>query len=583
MGGPGRGNLRRAVSTSDHLSSAAGVRFCLEKLVGLLAHHEPSSLASDALSTLNTHFGASAGSLFCAARPRVCVRHGELSPQVAAQIDRWEASIEGRLAAGPWQIGEPEGPALASQPIGSSGYVALYSLIHSNRRVVGGLFLAYRQREVPTGPQRALLALFVQAISRIFGLLGELSLASERLGQLSLLYQVSQSMASTFELATVLEDTLQLAAAVSDASTSALLLIEQESGDLVVEYAHGERSDRLVRQRTALGEGIAGWVAAHGEPILNNHVRSDPRFASETDAFRGLLIKSVLCLPVQIRGKTIGVLEVLNKRGAAVFDGEDLSLLITTASQAAIAIENAWLYQSLRDERDRIIEAQEVVRHQVARNLHDGTIQFLSAISMGIDHLERLLELKPEAARSELQALRDLTRQATTQARLALFELRPVILETQGLVAALETYVHQLGSSEAFAIHLDAEPRLPKLGNSIASTVFAIIQEAVTNAKKHAAPRDMWLRLSQADGWLQVVVEDNGTGFDPEIVDQTYDRRCSMGLLSMRERAELIEGHLTIESCKSPPDNGTRVILRLPVRRELATTSKQQRDEREVL
>jgi signal transduction histidine kinase len=562
---------------------AAELRFCLETLVSLLAHQAPAELASDALSTLSTHFGASAGSLFCAARPRVCARHGELSSEVEAQIDRWEASIEGRLAAGPWELEGPEGPALASQPISNSGYVALYSLIHSNRRVVGGLFLAYRQKDLPVGPQRALLALFVQAISRIFGLLGELSLANERLGQLSLLYQVSQSMASTFELATVLEDTLQLAAAVSDASTSALVLIEQESGDLVVEYAHGERSDRLRRQRMALGQGIAGWVIAHSEPILNNDFHNDPRFAPEADAHKGFLIKSVLCVPVQIRGKTIGVLEVLNKRGEGGFDGEDLSLMITTANQAAIAIENAWLYQSLRDERDRIIEAQEVVRHQVARNLHDGTIQFLSAISMGIDHLERLLELKPEAARSELQALRDLIRQAMTQARLALFELRPVILETQGLVAALETYVHQLGSSEEFAIHLEAEPALPKLSNSIASTVFAIIQEAVTNAKKHAAARDMWLRLSQVDGWLQVIVEDNGAGFDPEMVEQNYDRRCSMGLLSMRERAELIDGQLTIESCKSPPRNGTRVILRLPVRRHFATTSIQQRDEQEVL
>jgi signal transduction histidine kinase len=571
------------VSRLESLPLAGGVRFCLEKLVALLAHHEPADLASEALSTLIGDFGATAGSLFCAARPRVCVRRGELSPEVVAQIDRWEASIEGRLAAGPWQITGPEGPALASQPIADSAYIALYSLIRSNHGVVGGLFLAYSQTEIPVGSQRALLGLFVQAISRIFGLLSELSLARERLGQLSLLYQVSQSMASTFDLGTVLEDAIQLAAAVADASTSALMLIEQESGDLVFEYTYGERGDRLHKQRMAPAEGIAGWVATHGEPVLTNDARHDPRFSAEVDARMGFLTQSVLCVPLQIRGKAIGVLEVLNKRGEGAFDGEDLSLMVTTANQAAIAIENAWLYQSLRDERDRIIEAQEVVRHQVARNLHDGTIQFLSAISMGIDHLERLLELKPEAARSELQALRDLIRQATTQARLALFELRPVILETQGLTAALETYVHQLERSEEFAIHLEAEPSLPSLSNSIASTVFAIVQEAVTNAKKHATPRDMWLRLSQADGWLQVMVEDNGTGFDPETVEQTYDRRCSMGLLSMRERAGLIDGQLTIESCKSPPKNGTRVILRLPVRRNLSKTPAHQEGKQEVL
>jgi signal transduction histidine kinase len=524
-------------------------------------------LASEALSSLIADFGATAGSLFYGARPPLHVRRGSLSPGVAAQIDRWEASIGERLAAGPWEIDEQKTPTLASQPIKGSGCVALYSLICSGGRVVGGLLLTYPQESVPTGGQRALLALFVRAISHVFGLVGEMSLTRERLGQLSLFYQVSQSMASTFDLGKVLEDTMQLATAVLDASTSALMLIEEESSELVFEYTHGEIGDLLRKQRTALNEGIAGWVATHGQPIVSNDARSDPRFSPQVDSRTGFLTESVVCVPIQIRGKTVGVLEVLNKRSEGGFDAEDLSLMITTSNQAAIAIENARLYQSLRDERDRIIQAQEAVRRQVARNLHDGTVQFLSAISMGIDHLERLLELKPEAARSELEALRDLTRQATRQARLALFELRPVILETQGLAAALETYVQQLEGSEEFAIHLEVEPWLPSLNTLVASTVFAIIQEAVTNAKKHAAPQDVWLRLALVEGWLEVTVEDDGSGFDPEMVQKTYDRRGSIGLLSMRERAELIDGHLAIESCKTPPDSGTKVILRVPTRK----------------
>jgi len=546
---------------------AVGVSFYLEKLVDLLAHREPVGLASKALSSLIADFGATAGSLFYGARPPLHVRRGTLSPEVAAQIDRWEASIKERLAAGPWETDEQKAATMALQPIRGSGCVALYSLILSGRRVVGGLLLVYPQENVPTGTQRALLTLFVQAISRIFGLVGELTLAQERLGQLSLFYQVSQSMASTFDLGKVLEDTLQLATAVLDASASALILIQEESGELVFEYTHGEMGDLLRKQRTALNEGFAGWVAAHGQPIVSNHARSDPRFNPQVDTRTGFLTESVVCVPIQIRGKTIGVLEVLNKRSEGGFDAEDLSLLNTTANQTAIAIENARLYQSLRDERDRIIQAQEAVRRQVARNLHDGIVQFLSAISMGIDHLERLLELKPEAARSELEALRDLTRQATHEARLALFELRPLILETQGLAAALEAYMQQMEGSEEFAVHLEVEPSLPNLSSSVASTVFAIVQEAVTNAKKHATPHDVWLRLSQVEGWLQVTVEDNGAGFDPAIVEKTYDRRGSIGLLSMRERAELIDGQLTIESCKLPPESGTKVILRVPIRR----------------
>jgi signal transduction histidine kinase len=184
---------------------------------------------------------------------------------------------------------------------------------------------------------------------------------------------------------------------------------------------------------------------------------------------------------------------------------------------------------------------------------------------MGIDHMERLLEFKPEAAKSELVALRDLTRQATQQARLALFELRPLILETRGLVPALQAYVEQLEESKDFHMHLDAPGSLPDLNASVARTIFVIVQEAVTNAKKHANPHDVWLRLSREEAWLQVVVEDNGKGFDVERVTREYDRRGSIGMLSMKERAELIDGTLEIKSKTEKPETGTQVILRVPL------------------
>jgi signal transduction histidine kinase len=229
------------------------------------------------------------------------------------------------------------------------------------------------------------------------------------------------------------------------------------------------------------------------------------------------------------------------------------------------AIENSRQYQSLRDERDRIIQAQEDVRRQVARNLHDGTVQFLSAIAMGIDHMERLLDFKPEAARSELEALRDLTRQATQQARLALFELRPLILETQGLLAALEAYVQQLEGSEEFRVHLEVANTAPDVDGAVAATMFTIVQEAVNNVKKHASARDVWLRFSHDNGWTQIVVEDNGKGFDAEAVERDYDQRGSFGLLNMRERAELIDGYLEIESKTAASDHGTKVTLHVPI------------------
>ncbi len=549
----------------------------LDTLSSILGHREPSDLVTESLLALIEEFGAVAGSLFYATRPPLRIRRGRFSDTLTATMDQWEASIEDRINAGSWRIGKQRNPLLAVRPIQGTSDVVLYSPLLDAQQVVGMISLAFNQSQVPTADRRALLASFLQAVGTVLDLLEELFLTKERLGQLSLFYQVAQSMASTFDLNKVLDDTLQLATAVLDASASALMLIDESSGELVFEYAYGELGNVLRKQRTSPDEGIAGWVATQGVPVVANDARTDPRFSPLVDTRTGFLTESVICAPIQIRGKTIGVLEALNKRSVQGFDSEDLRLMVTTANQAAIAIENARLYSSLRDERDRILQAQEDVRRQVARNLHDGTVQFLSAISMGLDHLERLLQFKPEAARAELDALRELTRQATRQARLALFELRPLILETQGLLPALEAYVQQLQDSEMFDIHLEASGTLPEVESSVASTIFAIVQEAVNNAKKHASARDVWLRLLTENAWLKVIVEDNGKGFDPEAVERNYDRTGSIGLLNMRERAELIDGRMEIDSCTAPPRTGTCVVLHVPIRDMPAKKSHESR------
>jgi signal transduction histidine kinase len=522
-------------------------------------------VAAEALSILIRDFGATAGSLLLVKGTPLRVRGGEFSEATIAHLDQWEANVEERITTGPWLVAGREASSLAWRPVQGTLQRAVYSLILEGQQVTGTISLIYSKERLPVGEERDSLVRFLHSVGQVVSLVGDLALTKQRMSQLGLFYQVAQAMASTFDLDSALDDTLELATAILNASASSFLLVDEEKQELIFSHTHGEAAGPLRGRRMPLSEGIAGWVATHGEPVVVNEVTNDPRFCSKIDGWTGFKTRSAVCVPVRTRGKTIGVLEVLNKRSQASFDTEDMSLMITTASQAAIAIENNHLYQSLRDEKDRIIQAQENVRRQVARNLHDGTVQFLSAISMGIDHLERLLDIKPEAARSELEALRDLTRQATHEARLALFELRPLILETQGLVPALESYVYQLQDSEAFALHLQAADDLPHLNNSVAGTVFAIVQEALNNAKKHAAPRDVWLRLSQEEGWLRVVIEDNGRGFDCEAVEEGYDQLGSIGLLTMRERAELLNGRVEVQSSTARPNSGTKVILSVPL------------------
>jgi signal transduction histidine kinase len=544
-----------------------GKQLGLGDLRTLLETRDPAALASEAMATLTTEFGATAGALLYATRPPLRVQRGEMPQALAEHIDRWLANVEQKILAGSWKIATNEDALWVSRPIPGIDQGIVYALLLEQQAVVGTICLAFPPHVPVTATQHATLDAFVQAVGDLFSLLTEHSLLKERLGQLSLFYQVAQSTASTFDLAKVLNDIMQLATAVLDAGASALMLVDEKQQELVFEYTQGDMGNVLRKQRTPLDEGIAGWVASHGVPVVINDVHSDLRFSPLVDRRTGFLTRSVVCVPLQVRDRLIGVLEVLNKRSDQGFDSEDLSLMVTTANQAAIAIERAQLYQNLRDERDRILQAQENVRRQVAQNLHDGIVQYLSAMSMSINHLEQLLDREPESARAELSELRELAREATRQARLALFELRPLILETQGLVPALEAYVQQLQSSEEFGIHFETPATLPELNTSVATAIFSIVQEAVTNVKKHASARDVWLRLATENGWLQVIIEDNGAGFDLKAVEREYDRRGSIGLLSMKERAELIDGRLEIRSNPTPPQIGTQVILRVPVPR----------------
>jgi signal transduction histidine kinase len=406
---------------------------------------------------------------------------------------------------------------------------------------------------------------FAGGISALATNVEQLSVTRERLSQLGLFYQMGQAMTSTFDTSRLFQDTIDLALAVIDAQEATLMLLDPERQRLSRKVSRGGTVYPQA-QYVALGQGVAGWVAQYGEPVLCNDALLDDRFDPKVDGFREQITRSLLSVPLQIKGKVIGVLEVFNKTSPFEFDEEDLSVLITLAAQVAIALDNARLYNSLRAERDRILEVQESTRRELARNLHDGPVQLLASIAMGLDYLGRVIQDRPEAVQDELADLHRLVRQATQDARMLLFELRPVILETQGLVPALRSYVERLGSSKRFVAHFDQGNFQARLNPSVAGAIFSIVQEAINNIEKHAHASNVWIRLRRDDGDLLVSVEDDGTGFDVESVVANYAQGSSFGLLNMRERAELIDGVLTMESSPGMR-SGTLIQLRVAISR----------------
>ncbi|HBY98251.1 MAG TPA: histidine kinase [Chloroflexi bacterium] len=532
----------------------------LASLLPILRQREPNTALREGLERLLEAAGADGGALyFACGRQTVLLRAGHLPDSTWAVVEQWE-----RTRPSP---GDP-GSALtrATKPaILQDGRPIVELPLSGLATVVGSCLLVFPPHQHLDQTRQAHLRALAAILGAIGGLLQELALTQSRLERAALLSEIGQALASTLDLPQLLQETMRQAMAIMQAQASSLMLLDNETNELVYEIVHGAKRDQLRQFRMPITQGIAGWVARTGQPLIVNDPGADPRFNRNVDRTTGFVTRSILCVPLQMKGRTIGVLQVLNKPSDSGFDEEDLELLRALASQAAIAVENARLYRNLQEEHDRIIEAQEEVRRELARNLHDGTVQLLSALAMNVEHARRLWQHAPERVDAELETIYEIANRAIQETRTLLFELRPIVLETQGLAAALESYVTRLnergstGTRVVLAIPCD----LPRLPPKIERTLFAIIQEAVTNALKHAKATTIQVSVELSADVLEVLVQDDGYGFDLQRTQATYDRSGSLGLVNMRERAELIQADLRIES---QADHGTRVVVRLALK-----------------
>ena len=390
----------------------------------------------------------------------------------------------------------------------------------------------------------------------------EMRQAQERISALTVLQEVSRILTAGLQLEPLLNEILRSAVQIMGAAAGALILLDPETDELVFSVIAGGGGVALLDRRMGKNEGIAGWVVSHGEPVIIDDVATDERWYREIQKDTGFLRSSLLCVPLTYEGSVIGALEILNKVSGEKFDEDDLDLLTTLAHQSATAIENARLYQSLKEERDKIVAIEEEVRKELARDLHDGPVQLLSAIVMQLQYVQRLAEGTPEELPTGLEDLGKLASKALRQLRNMLFDLRPVVLETEGLIPAVRTYTELIRREEQIAIHLNLTAPEARLPGKMEKALFSIIQEAVANVRKHARAENLWISIVPQGDRLLVTVKDDGQGFDPAEVKKSYSTRGSLGLLHIQERAELLGAKLAIDSAIG---KGTIVTLVLPL------------------
>lgn len=306
--------------------------------------------------------------------------------------------------------------------------------------------------------------------------------------------------------------------------------------------------------------GIIAEAMANAEPVVSQDPRNDPELKAYV-TFQTCV--TAVCIPLRAGFQIFGVM-VIGSGKPLELSPDHFELFSAVADQAVIALQNAQLYQQLTAEKQRLIEADEEARKELARDLHDGPTQSIAAIAMRINFVRSLVTKDPRQCLQELEKVEELAKRTAKEIRGMLFTLRPLVLETQGLTAAIETVMSRVQESDGLSTRLVGGEYGDLLSESAQSVVFSIVEEALGNARKYSEAKTVEVRMWQEDDLFVVRVQDDGIGFDTEDVNRDYNTRGSLGMVNMRERADRIDGSLRVESA---PGQGTMVTLVVPLRK----------------
>jgi len=396
--------------------------------------------------------------------------------------------------------------------------------------------------------------------------LQQLRLAERQQRQLAeTLNEVSRALSQTLDFEKVLHTLLEYVTRLVPLDYAYIVIIESES-NLTLRSLFGYEGETEPKL-------VAGGSFRLGDvPYLQQIMASQQSlFIPDTQQYPGWTtlithgtVRSWLGIPIVAGSETIGVM-TLQKASPDFFNAEHVRLAEVVSAQASVAIQNAWLFEQVRAGHERLqslsrrlVEVQENERRYIARELHDEASQSLTALKFGLRLLEQEVH-QPESILPHLAELKDLTDSVLEELHRLAMGLRPASLDYLGLVAALEQLVKDSNTRYGLAVRFRAtgfseKKRLP---DHVETTVYRIVQEALTNAVRHANAKNVDVILEQRDEKAVIIVEDDGIGFDTAQIGKSGH----LGLVGMQERAQMLGAAMTIESA---PGCGTIIVMEVP-------------------
>lgn len=331
---------------------------------------------------------------------------------------------------------------------------------------------------------------------------------------------------------------------------------EVEYGSLFLADSAGELAQVAVQSQDGRAKPPIAFVGLGGLRVISEIAQQGQVRVVESHTEAGLdTMQFYISVPLKSKGKVLGVANLVSQKPGQVTEA-DRELYTVIGNQIGIAIENAQLYAQAQ----QLASLEE--RNRLARDLHDSVTQTVFSVSLAAEAARAMYIKRPDKVEAQLERVQNLARGALTEMRSLIFQLRPAALEEQGLAVAIQKHLDALQSREQIKIEFE-QVGTGRLSHEHEQTLYRIAQEATNNIVKHAHATAAHLKLTIGETLATLTIEDNGTGFDLADAAWRNQERKSLGMTSMRERAELAGGQLTVESA---PERGTIVTVAIPLK-----------------
>jgi signal transduction histidine kinase len=384
---------------------------------------------------------------------------------------------------------------------------------------------------------------------------------------LSALNTITATVSSSLDLVEILESIKRLLAEQFHLPGGAVFSYDEGSQELLLETAWGVPAATLANFKRFSSKSFHYKnVIDRGELYLEQDFRTVEPYASAGLSASRPYLQSYLCIPLMAKGQVQGVIDMFS-REYELYQQEQLDLFKIMGQEVGVAIQNARFFKEVNAARERLqilshqlIDVQENERRHIARELHDEIGQAMTAVKVNLQNISRAseaLHITPQLEESihiidrTIQQIRNLS-----------LDLRPSLLDDLGIVSALRWYIDRQAQRAGFEAEFIALPQHMRFSPELETTCFRIVQEAITNVVRHAKAKKVSVEIRQAGSELDVTINDDGIGFNPNAVQLRPPNDTSLGLLGMRERVELVGGRLEIVSNAL---SGTQIKACLPI------------------